>query len=438
MSKMFGKLRFRGGVHPPHSKITASEKIQIAKLPQRVVIPLRQHIGATCEPLVEEGDHVKTGQKIGDSTSFVSVPIHASISGTVVGISTQLSPTGDEVQSIIIESDGKDEWVETKGIDPEKSPKEQILKTIRECGVAGFGGAAFPTHVKLSPPKEKKIDVAIINGAECEPYITADHRLMLEEGEKILKGARIIAGLLGVERITLAIENNKKDAINYLRSLSNGNIDVVSLKTKYPQGDERHLIKAVLNREIPRGGLPFDVGVVVHNIGTAKAIYDAVYQGIPLVERVVTVTGDVHEPKNLLARIGTSFSHLIEECGGFNGEVKKIISGGPMMGIAQYKDVSVVKGTSCVLVLNEQSVKIAEERACIRCGKCIEVCPMGLMPTVLATLVRKKNFDTALEYSIMSCDDCGCCAYVCPSNIPLVQLLRYGKLCSRSLGKESR
>ncbi|WP_176230887.1 electron transport complex subunit RsxC [Candidatus Hakubella thermalkaliphila] len=435
---MLGKLRFRGGVHPPHSKITVSEKIQIAKLPQRAVIPLRQHIGATCEPLVEEGDHVKAGQKIGDSTSFVSVPIHASISGTVVGISTQLSPTGDEVQSIIIESDGKDEWVGTKGIDPEKSPKEQILKTIRECGVAGFGGAAFPTHVKLSPPKEKKIDVVIINGAECEPYITADHRLMLEEGEKILKGARIVAGLLGVERIILAIENNKKDALDYLRSLSNGSIDVVSLKTKYPQGDERHLIKAVLNREVPRGGLPFDVGVVVHNIGTAKAIYDAVYQGIPLVERVVTVTGDVHVPKNLLARIGTPFSHLIEECGGFKGEAKKIISGGPMMGIAQYKDVPVVKGTSCVLVLNEQRVKIAEEKACIRCGKCIEACPMGLMPTVLAALVRKKSFDTALEYSIMSCDDCGCCAYVCPSNIPLVQLLRYGKVCSRSLGKESR
>ncbi|GFP21806.1 Na+-translocating ferredoxin:NAD+ oxidoreductase subunit C, partial [Candidatus Hakubella thermalkaliphila] len=413
-------------------------KIQIAKLPQRVVIPLRQHIGATCEPLVEEGDHVKAGQKIGDSTSFVSVPIHASISGTVVGISTQLSPTGDEVQSIIIESDGKDEWVETKGIDPEKSPKEQILKTIRECGVAGFGGAAFPTHVKLSPPKEKKIDVVIINGAECEPYITADHRLMLEEGEKILKGARIVAGLLGVERIILAIENNKKDALDYLRSISNNSIDVLPLKTKYPQGDERHLIKAVLNREVPRGGLPFDVGVVVHNIGTAKAIYDAVYQGIPLVERVVTVTGDVHEPKNLLARIGTPFSHLIEECGGFKGEAKKIISGGPMMGIAQYKDVPVVKGTSCVLVLNEQRVKIAEEKACIRCGKCIEACPMGLMPTVLAALVRKKSFDTALEYSIMSCDDCGCCAYVCPSNIPLVQLLRYGKVCSRSLGKESR
>jgi electron transport complex protein RnfC len=388
--------------------------------------------------LVREGDHVKTGQKIGDSSSFVSVPVHASISGTVAGMSIHLSPTGDEVQSIIIESDGKDDWVETKGIDPEKSPKEQILKTIRECGIAGFGGASFPTHVKLSPPKEKKIDAVIINGAECEPYITADHRLMLEEGEKVLKGAKLVAGILGVGRIILAIENNKKDAIDYLRSLSNSSIDVISLKTKYPQGDERHLIKAVMNREVPKGGLPFDVGVVVHNIGTTKAIYDAVYRGIPLVERVVTVTGDVHKPKNLLTRIGTPFSHLIEECGGVKGEVKKIISGGPMMGIAQYKDVPVMKGTTCILVLNEHSVKIAEERTCIRCAKCIEACPMGLMPTILGTLVRKKNFDIALEYSIMSCDECGCCAYVCPSNIPLVQLLRYGKACAKSLGKESK
>jgi electron transport complex protein RnfC len=432
---MIGIHKFRGGVHPDYSKLTASNKIKKAKLPEKVVLPLRQHVGAICDSLVKKGGHVRAGQKIADSDSPISAPIHASISGTVREISTKLTLTGEEVQSITIESDGKDKWVRTKGLHPEKSSREDILAKIRECGVVGLGGAAFPTHVKLNPPKGKKIDTVIINGAECEPYITADHRLMLEEGEKILKGTRIIARVLGVKRTVVTVEDNKRDAMENIRKLSGGEIEVVSLKTRYPQGDERHLIKAVVGREIPPGGLPFDVGVVVQNVGTAKAIYDAVYDGIPLVERVVTVTGDVKKPKNLLVRIGTSFSSLIDECGGPQGRMRKVISGGPMMGIAQSKDVPVMKCTDCILVFNESRVIEEEETSCIRCGRCIEACPMGLMPSKLFALVRNEKFKACSDYSIMSCDECGCCAYVCPSKIPLVQVIKRGKNVLSSMRK---
>jgi len=432
---MFKTSKFRGGVRPSCFKLTAGKRIERAKLPSRVILPLRQHVGAVCEPSVKKGDHVRVGQKIADSASAISAPIHASVSGTVVEISTSDTPTGEEVQSVTIESDGKDEWIETRGIDPEHSSREEVLAKIRECGVVGLGGAAFPTHVKLKPPEGKKIDVVLINGVECEPYITADHRLMLEEGEKIVEGARIIAKVLEAKRVVVAIEENKPDAIKNIREFGWEDIEVVSLKTRYPQGDERHLIKAILNKEIPAGGLPFDVGVVVQNVGTAKAVRDAVYDGIPLVERVVTVTGDVQEPKNLLVRIGTPFSQLVDECGGPQGRIGKVISGGPMMGIAQYKDVPVIKGTNCILVFNEQRVKKEEELSCIRCGRCVEVCPMGLLPYMFVALIRKKKFRECSDYSITSCDECGCCAYVCPSKIPIVQLIKEGKIALRAVKK---
>ena len=419
--------RFRGGVDLPHSKITARKKIERVKLPSRVIIPLKQHVGAPCEPLVGKGDVVKVGQKVGESSAPVSAPIHSSVSGVVKDISVRPSPVGEEILSIIIESDGKDEWIEKTGMDPEKSSKKEILEKIRECGIVGLGGAAFPTHVKLNPPPEKKIDTVIIDGCEGEPYITVDHRLMLEQGKKIVRGTKIIMKVLDVVKGFVAIEENKKDAIKKLGKLCDGGIEIVSLKARYPQGDERHLIKAVLDREVPAGGLPFDVGVVVQNVGTAKAICDAVYEGISLVERVVTVTGDVKEPKNLLARIGTPFSELIEQCDGFVGDVGKIISGGPMMGVAQWGDVPVIKGTTCILVLSEEKARGEEEKICIRCGSCVEACPMGLMPTMLATYVKKKRFDLCEGNYIFSCDECGCCAYVCPARIPLVQLIRYGK-----------
>jgi len=304
---------------------------------------------------------------------------------------------------------------------------------VREAGIVGMGGAGFPTHVKLNPPK--RVDTLVVNGVECEPCITCDHRLMLEEGEKIVEGAKLVAKILGVERVIIAIEDNKPDAIEHMRELSRGVGEVVELHTRYPQGDERHLLKAVLGREVPAGGLPFDVGAVVQNVGTCKAVHDAILLGEPLVERVVTVTGAVADPKNLRVRVGTPFSYLLQQCGGLVGKVKKVVAGGPMMGFAVYEDVPVVKTTGCVLVMEEKEVVEEEEEPCIRCGRCVRACPMGLMPTHLARLVRAKDFEACLQYNLLSCDECGCCAYVCPSKIPLVHLMREGKKGVRRLKK---
>ncbi len=422
---------FRGGIHPPDSKITASKAIEKAKLPASVIILLHQHAGAPCKPLVKEGDEVTAGQKIGDSDSFLSSPVHSSISGVVKEISTQLSPIGSEVLGIKIESDGRDESAKMEAIDPETASKRAILARIRDAGIVGLGGEAFPTHVKLSPPEGKEINTVILNGSECEPYMTADHRLMLEQPDKVVKGMKVIMKVLGVDRGFIGIEDNKKDAIKRMRDAvgkaSDKRIEVISLKTKYPQGEERILTKTILNREIPSGGYSCDIGVIVQNVSTAKAIYDAVYEGIPLIERVVTVTGDVKAPKNLLVRIGTSFHELIEECGGFRGEEGKILNGGPMRGIAQYKDVPVIKSIRCILVLDIEKAKIPEERECTSCGTCIEACPIGLMPTALGKLVRKKRFEDCTDYHILDCLECGSCTYVCPSKISLVQLITYGK-----------
>ena len=424
---------FRGGIHPQDSRITASKAIEKAKLPASVIILLHQHVGAPCKPLVKEGDKVKAGQKIGDSDSFVSAPVHSSISGVVKEISTQLSPTGSEVLGIIIESDGRDESAKMEAIAPETASKQEIVGRIRESGIVGLGGEAFPTSVKLSPPEGKGIDTVILNGSECEPYITSDHRLMLEQPDKIIKGLKVILKVLDVDKGFIGIEDNKADAIERMRNAVEKEgvrgIRVVPLKTKYPQGEEGILIRTILNREIPSGGYSHDIGVIVQNVSTAKAIYDAVYEGIPLIERVVTVTGDVKEPKNLLVRIGASFHELIEECGGFrgDGEVGKILSGGSMRGIAQYKDVPVVKGTRCILVLDREKSRLPEEQECTNCGTCVEACPIGLMPTVLGKLARKKRFEDCVEYHILDCVECGSCTYVCPSKIPLVQLITYGK-----------
>jgi electron transport complex protein RnfC len=422
--EVFKSGKFRGGVHPLYSKLTADQKIKRAKLPSKVILPLHQHVGAPCDPLVDKGEHVKTGQKIADSKAPVSAPVHASVSGVVTDVSPVLTPLGKKVLSVVIESDEKDEWVKANGIDPEKSTKEEIIAKVRECGIVGLGGAAFPTHIKLNPPKP--VNTLIINGAECEPYITADHRLMLEEGEKIIEGARLIARVLGVEKTIIAVEDNKPDALKKMRELGDG-MQVVSLPTKYPQGDERHLIKAVLGKEIPAGGLPFDVGVIVQNVGTAKAVRDAVHEGIPLVERVVTVTGDLRDPQNLLVRIGTPFSQLLEECGRPMEGWMKLIAGGPMMGIAQSEDVPVIKGTNCVLIFSGEKLREEEEQPCIRCGRCIRACPMGLVPTVLFALARRRMFEMCRDHYITSCDECGCCGYVCPSKIPLVQIIKRGK-----------
>ncbi|MBE0516599.1 MAG: electron transport complex subunit RsxC [Methanophagales archaeon] len=428
---MLKSRSFRAGIHPPGSKITAGRPIERAKLPPFVTILLHQHVGAPCKPLVREGDEVKTGQKIGDSDSLVSAPVHASISGVVKEISTQLSPIGREVQGIRIESDGRDEWVRMEEINPGNASKREIIARIREAGIVGLGGAAFPTSVKLSPPEGKEIDTVILNGAECEPGITADHRLMVEQPDKILKGMAIIMKVVEADRGFIGIEDNKRDAIERVSEAvereADKRIKVIALKTKYPQGEAGILIKTVVNRETPAGSHSYDIGVIVHNVSTAKAIHDAVYDGIPLVERVVTVTGDVRAPKNLVTRIGTSFYKLIEECGGVKGDAGKILSGGLMQGIAGYQDVPVIKSTGCIIVLSREKSKLPEERACLRCGTCVEVCPIGLIPTILGKLAAEGRFEECMEYHIQDCMGCGCCTYVCPSKIPLTQLIDYGK-----------
>jgi len=431
---VMSKIRsFRGGIHPPSLKLTAGKPIERAIIPPSVTILLHQHAGSPCKPLVNEGEEVKAGQKIGDSDAFVSAPVHASISGVVKEISMQPSPTGREVQGIVIESDGRDDWVRMGELNPENSPKREILARIREAGVVGLGGG-YPTHAKLSPKEGKEIDTLILNGAECESYVTADHRMMVEESEKILKGMEIIMKILEAERGFIGIEDNKKDAIEKMKEAveeaGDNRIQVLPLKTKYPQGEASILIQTILNREKPSNAHFYDIGAIVQNVSTTKAIYDAVYEGIPLVERVVTVTGEVKEPKNLLTRIGTSFRELIEECGGYKdkGEVGKILKGGLMGGVAQWRDdVPTTKGTNCILVLDKTKSRMLEARTCIRCGRCVEVCPIGLIPSMLGKLAAERRFDECMDYHIQDCMGCGSCTYVCPSKIPVVQLITYGK-----------
>ena len=390
------------GVKVPERKLSERSPIEPVPLSEKAVIPLQQNIGAPCQALVKKGDKVLTGQKIGDSEKFVSAPVHASVSGEVSGTTTVVSPpTGQLVEALIVTSDGADEWVKLEPLEnPEALSVKEVLDKIREAGLVGLGGAAFPTHIKLSPPKGKNIDTVILNGCECEPYVTSDHRVMMEYGEKVLSGLNIIRKVLSPETVYIAIEDNKEDAIDHMEELVVGlgfkdDFKIVPLKSKYPMGAEKTLTEIILGREVPIGGLPLDVGVVVHNVSTAKAIHDAVVEGRPLIERVVTVTGAVKNPKNLLTRFGTPIRELIEYCGGTDGKANKVILGGPMMGIAQFDlDFPVVKGTNSLLVTEDMLV---EEQDCISCGKCIEVCPMRLMPTVLAKYAKAGMYDECKE-----------------------------------------
>ncbi len=426
---------FSGGVHPPQQKLTAHVPIEDVPPPPLVVIPLQQHLGAPAEPLCKAGDSVRIGDKIGEAKGFVSVPCHASVSGTVKAVEPRLHPLGGKVLAVVIENDGKAEIAPSVTPDPDymARPVEELRARIREAGIAGMGGAAFPTHVKLSPPANKPIDTLIINGAECEPYLTADHRLMLEHPDEILAGVQVIQRILGCRRVVIAIEDNKPDAIIRMRkAVAEGGLpyEVLRFRAKYPQGAEKQLIKAATGREVPRGGLPMDVGCLVHNVGTAKAIYEAVALRKPLVERVVTVTGrGVRNPKNLRVPIGTLFSHLFAHCGGLSEDAGKIIMGGPMMGIAQFsEEVPVIKGTSGVVVLARAESRLAEAEVCIGCARCVDACPMKLVPTHIQTLVRHGRFAEAKAYGLLDCIECGCCGFVCPARIPFVHLMKYGKM----------
>jgi len=425
---------FERGIHPKYNKeLSSGKSITPARLPQRIVVPLSQHIGAPAKCEVKIGDEVKKGQIIGSPPGFVSSPVHSSISGKVIAIADFPTAVGRMVASVVIESDGKDEAVAFKeNPDYMNLSSDEIKNLIRDAGIVGMGGAAFPTNVKLSPPKEKPIDAVILNGAECEPYLTADNRLMDERPREVIEGLKIIMKALGVKEGHVGIELNKPDAIKAMQSAASGepNITIHALEIKYPQGAEKMLIKAIKEREVPSKGLPMDVSVVVQNIGTALAIYEAVRYGKPLIERVVTVTGKgIREPKNMLVRIGTLMSEVIEQCGGLTEGAVKVISGGPMMGFAQWTlDVPVTKGTSGILVLTEDEYASSDEYfSCIRCGRCVDVCPMGLNPSMLSILAEKGFYEEAKEYNLFDCFECGSCAYVCPAKRPMVQFMRLAK-----------
>lgn len=426
---------FRGGTHPPEFKLTAGKPGERMPLPEVVHIPVIQHIGAPGRVIVSKGEEVKVGQPLTEPGGFVSVPVHASVSGVVKSVGSYVNPLGREVETVTIESDGKDEWFEGVQEDPDwhKLDGDKIRERVRDAGLAGMGGAAFPTHVKLSPPAEKPIDTVVINGAECEPFLTSDHRLMLERADEIMKGAQLVAKAVNAGRIFVGIESNKPDAFESLKKAAEQypDITVEMLPVKYPQGAEKQLIYALTGREVPPPpGLPMDVKCVVQNVSSCVAIYEAVRYRRPLVERNVTVTGSgIKEPKNLVARIGTPFHVLIEAAGGYKDDAEKLLMGGPMMGIAQWTDsVPVIKGTSGILVLAKKDVPKSEEQPCIGCGRCVSVCPVFLLPTNIARYSQLERFEDAQRLGALECIECGSCTFICPANRNLVQHIRYGKL----------
>jgi len=425
----------KGGVHPAEGKYSANSVIETLSLPKTVSIPISQHIGAPSKAIVAKGDKVKVGDKIAESTGFVSANIHSSVSGTVVKVDNVLDSTGYKRPCVIINVE-EDEWNESidRSTDLKKEismTDKEIIQRINESGIVGLGGATFPAHVKLSVPDGKKIDVLIINGVECEPYLTSDHRLMLEKAEEMLVGIQILMKALSVNRALIGIENNKPDAINYLQNLVKDypGIEVHALKVQYPQGGEKQLIKALINREVPSGALPLNVGAVVHNVGTALAVYDAVQKNKPLFERVVTLTGkSVKKPSNFMVRIGTPVNELIEAAGGLPEDTGKVINGGPMMGKALNSlDVPVVKGTSGILIMPAELSPRKKESDCIRCAKCVSVCPQGLEPYLLNKQAQLEKYDNLEASAVMDCIECGSCAYTCPAGLPLLDYIRLGK-----------
>jgi Na+-translocating ferredoxin:NAD+ oxidoreductase subunit C len=425
-------LTFRGGIHPREDKEATEHKpVEVLPLPARVLIPLSQHAGAPSKAVVEKGSPVKTGTPVGAPGGRISSATHASVSGTVADVVDLPHPlTGRRGPTVIIDSDGTDTLDDAIGErDYSGFTAEQIVEALRLSGVVGMGGAAFPTYFKLTPPKEKPIDTLLVNGCECEPFLTADHRLMIEQPAEVVEGVTIMSKVLSVKNVIIVIEDNKPDAVKTMTAAAaSAGFKVRKLKTKYPQGAEKQLIKATVRREVPSGGLPMDVGCVVQNVGTALAVRDALRFNRPLYERVTTVTGPgIREPKNLRVRIGTPVRTLIDFCGGYATEVGKLIMGGPMMGIAvSSDDIPVLKGTSGVLVL-DRAATVFDEHDCIRCGRCIRACPMGLAPQRLNNLIRRGQLEAAKTEHVKDCIECGCCAYACPAKIRLVHQFKYAK-----------
>lgn len=425
----------KGGVHPSENKFSAGKPIETIELPKQVSIPIAQHIGAPSEPVVKRGDIVKVGQLLAKSKGFVSANIHSSVSGKVAKIDKVLDTTGYKKTCIVIDVDG-DEWLET--IDRSDAINnnleisvDDIRNKVLDSGIVGLGGACFPTHVKLSVPPGKTCEHLVINAVECEPYLTADHQIMMEKAEEIMIGCKLIQKAIDANKILIGIENNKPDAIKHMTEVAKKfeGIEVHALKVMYPQGGEKQLIKSVLNREVPSGGLPIDVGCVVQNVGTAFAVYEAIQKNKPLFERVVTVTGkSVSKPCNIMARIGTPITMLIEAAGGLPEDTGKIVNGGPMMGKAVNSDnVPVTKGTSGVLIFPEEKAKRPQGYNCIRCGRCMTVCPMGLEPYLLKNMTTSKLYEELQDERALDCIECGSCAYTCPAGVPLLDYIRQGK-----------
>lgn len=427
-------LTFKGGVHPlseiqEGKKLT--EKCAIEEMPAGhiVKIPLSQHVGAPAEPIVRTGERVLVGQKIAEAQGFVSVPVHASVSGVVMEIAEITGANGKPVQAIVIENDFKDEAVPFQEEDIEALSPQEIIERIKEAGNVGMGGATFPTHVKLSPPEGKSVNLLILNGAECEPFLTADYRLMVECPKRVIMGVKILMRALGIKKAIVGIEDNKPEAIQKMTAAVDTHaIRVVDVETKYPQGSEKQLINAITGRVVPAGGLPMDAGVVVVNVGSAKAIADAFCVGEPLYRRVVTVSGAVKNPKNLLVRFGVSAREVLEYVGGPSSEPLKILSGGPMMGLPlPTLDCVVTKGFSGLVVLDSQYTKKQKETNCIKCGKCADVCPMNLMPMMISASAVFEDFEKAEKYNAMDCMSCGCCSYICPAKKPIAQNIKFAK-----------
>ncbi len=429
-----------GGIHPSDNKQWSKDRaIERMELPDQVVIPMMQHIGAPATPIVAKGDKVLTGQLIAQATGFVSANIHSPISGTVTAIESLPNEQGMHRQMITIKREG-DEWVEGVDLSPELKRScdlapEAIIAKVKEAGIVGMGGATFPTHVKLSVPEGQKAEILIINGVECEPYLTSDYRTMLERGEELLVGVEILMRALKVERAVIGVESNKLDAVAHLRELiAKGNykgVEVMPLKMRYPQGGEKQLIAAVTGRQVPPPpALPISVGAVVCNASTTVAVYEAVQKNKPLVERVVTITGKhLAKPSNYLMRFGTTFQTLIDHAGGLPEGDVKILNGGPMMGRSVVNTAApIIKGCSGVTILSGRDAVRHAEQACIKCAKCVSACPMGLEPYLLAKLSLKKMWDRAEEHNAVECIECGCCSYTCPSNLPLLDYIRIGKI----------
>lgn len=435
---MLKSRKIRGGAYVPHHKNTHNSETVSLGVPETIVIPMLQHIGAPCVPVVKKGDEVKVGQIIGNSDKFVSAPIHSSVSGVVESVSPMLYPGGFNVDTVVIKPDGKQELHESIQ-PPQFTTGAEFIEVLKKSGLVGLGGAGFPAHIKLGSASDDKIDTLIVNGAECEPFITSDYREVMENSWQIISGINIIMELFDINKVLIGIEDNKPEAIEELTKLAatDDKIDVITLKSMYPQGAEKMLIYALTGKKVPPGKLPMDVGTIVMNVNSVSFISEYVKTGVPLIKKRITVDGSaVVKPSNVDVLIGTPLSDVFEFCGGFKAPARKVLMGGPMMGISQYSlQTSVVKHTNALLAFDEKDTALEEESNCIRCGRCVRACPMSLLPLNINMLVGKECIEDLTKYKISDCIECGCCSYVCPAKRRLVQSIRLGKQRLRALAK---